>query len=461
LVCTAAEAEYSGGTGEPNDPYQIGSGGDLLALASDTNDYGKCFILTADVNLAGQVWTTAIIAPDTSSDYGFQGTAFTGTFDGNGHKITNFTVNGGSNSFLGLFGYIDAGGLVKNLGLEDLAVSGSSYFIGGLVGFNGGSISDCYSTGTVSGAGYVGGLTGYNAGSISQCYATGTVSGTSYCVGGLVGSNGGSISNCNSTGAVSGGDGSHYLGGLVGSNGGSISNCHSTGTVSGSAYYVGGLVGGNGGGISNCYSTGAVTGGDESVYIGGLVGLNYGSISDCYSTSTVSGSSWSEYIGGLVGFNNEGGTITNCYSIGSVSGTDYVGGLVGWNDGIVSSSYFLITSGPNNGYGTPLTDAQMKQQSNFVGWDFTNETANGTNDYWRMCVDGVNYPHLNWESMAGDFACPDGVNMEDLSCFVERWLLSDCASSNNCGGADMDSSGTVDFADFAMFAENWMEGTGP
>lgn len=134
----SAFGAYSGGTGEPNDPYQIADANDLLALAADTNDYGKCFILTADVNLQGQVFTKAIIAMDTVTGgiSFFEGTPFTGTFDGNDYKITHFTINGGSNSYLGLFGKIDTGGSVKNLGLENCIVSGSSalsFHSGGLV----------------------------------------------------------------------------------------------------------------------------------------------------------------------------------------------------------------------------------------------------------------------------------------------------------------------------------------
>ena len=514
LAYSFAEAKYSGGTGEPNDPYQIAEANDLLDLSGTATDYDKCFILTADVNLEGQVFTTAIIAMDTSSDAYFQGTAFTGTFDGNGYKITNFAIDGGSNWYLGLFGQI-YGSSVKNLGLENCAVSGSgSYNVGGLVGSNSGwwgSISNCYSTGTVSGYDGVGGLVGSSTAFISNCYSTGAVSG-SYDVGGLVGGGSGSINNCYSTGAVSGywsvgglvggnvaiisncystgvvtgGDNSGYVGGLVGINGGNISNCYSTGTVSGSfavgdlvgynsygdisncystgvvsgTSRIGGLVGYNQGSSSsiiNCYSTGAVSGSSDSV--GGLVGYKeYGSIINCYSTGAVTGGDNSWGLGGLVG-SNDSGSISNCYSTGNVNGAPdsrYVGGLVGYKSGgSISHCYFLITSGPNNGYGTPLSDEEMKQQSSFVGWDFTNETANGTNDYWRMCVDGVDYPRLNWESIAGDFVCPDGVNVEDLDYFLQRWLLGDCASSNNCGGADIDGSGVVDFADYAIFAQHW------
>ena len=186
---------YSGGTGEPGDPYQIATKADLLALAANTADYGKCFILTANVNMQGQVFTKAIIAPSSSNP--FQGTAFTGTFDGNGHKITGFIINGGSNLYLGLFGQINPGGSVKNLGLENFVVVSGNQYVGGLVGYNnGGSISNCYSTGEVNGSSYVGGLVGYNnIGSISSSYSTGEVNGSSY-VGGLVGYNSGnSISN--------------------------------------------------------------------------------------------------------------------------------------------------------------------------------------------------------------------------------------------------------------------------
>jgi hypothetical protein len=77
---------------------------------------------------------------------------------------------------------------------------------------------------------------------------------------------------------------------------------------------------------------------------------------------------------------------------------------------------------------------------------------------WAIC-EGTNYPRLMWQIPAGDWACPDGVNVEDLDYFVGRWLLIDCTADNDyCGGADMDSSGVVDMADLAMFAQHWLEG---
>jgi hypothetical protein len=402
---------YSGGSGEPNDPYQIGSAQDLLALAADTNDYNKCFILTADINMQDQVFTTAIIAKDTVASIDFDGTAFTGTFDGNGHKIMKFKIYGegenGNSYYIGLFGYIDSGSSIKNLGLENFYVSG------------GGSINFSW---------YVGGLVGYSRyGIVSNCYSTGSVGGFN-AVGGLVGDN--------------------YEG--------SISNCYSTGSVSGLGDYVGGLVGGNyEGSISSCYSTGTTNG---SYKVGGLLGGGYhNSIVNCYSTGSVVG--LGNYVGGLVGYNNEG-DISNCYSTGSVGGTgDYVGGLVGYNpNGSVSSSYFLLGAGPENGYGEPLTDGQMKQQASFVGWDFVGETANGTEDIWRMCIDGVNYPLQWWQFNMADFTCPDGVDFIDFAILANAWL-SDSVQANWNSRCDIGEppDNVINILDLAIFTQHWLE----
>ncbi|MFZ0033475.1 MAG: GLUG motif-containing protein, partial [Sedimentisphaerales bacterium] len=339
LAAGSAFGAYSGGSGTAGDPYKIATKADLLALSANTGDYGKCFIMTANVNFQGRVFTQAIIAASSSSS--FQGTAFTGTFDGNEHKILGFVINGGSNSYLGLFGQINSGGSVKNLGLENFVVESGNSYVGGLAGCNnGGSISNCYTMDEVSGSGsYVGGLVGYYSGSsISNCYSTANVNGSSY-VGGLVGyySSGSSISNCYSTGAVSGG--SQYVGGLVGYySGGNISNCYSTGAVSSGWGDVGGLVGQNDGSISNCYATGNVSG--YYYYIGGLVGWNNGSISNCYSsTGTVSSVCGDNSVGGLVGLNSGSGSISNCHSMDTVSGGSSLGGLVGYNNGGISNCY--------------------------------------------------------------------------------------------------------------------------
>jgi hypothetical protein len=355
---------YSGGSGTASDPYKIATADDLLELAANTGDYDKHFVLTADIdldpNLPGrQVFTTAVIAPDidnSNADYDFDGTAFSAVFDGAGHKIINLTIdtNGVGNDFLGLFGYVSSGE-IKNLGIENVFITGGfeSQCLGGLVGYIGGSINNCYSTGIITGGDssqYLGGLAGRNwGGTISSCYSTSDVTGgyKSGSLGGLIGDNSlyAVVSNCYATGAVTVGNESGGLGGLAGFNGvfSTISNCYSAGAVTSGngSQYLGGLVGYNMENISNCHSTGTVTGGDNSTILGGLVGHNQaGHISDCYSTDIVSGGDSSQSLGGLLGDNE--GDINNCYSTGDVNDGNEagpLGGLVGINQGNINNCH--------------------------------------------------------------------------------------------------------------------------
>ena len=153
--------------------------------------------------------------------------SFSGVLDGNGFCIENLSITGGG--YLGLFGSIEAGGSVKNLGIKNCSVSGSFAAVGGLVGRMG-QYQQLLFDRRCQQCSYIGGLVGENGGSIINCYSTGTVTGSSAFVGGLVGDNYGSISDCYSTGDV---NGNSEVGGLVGYNdSGTISNCYSISTVS-------------------------------------------------------------------------------------------------------------------------------------------------------------------------------------------------------------------------------------
>jgi trimeric autotransporter adhesin len=202
---------------------------------------------------------------------------FTGSLDGQGYEIRDLFINRPDEDGVGLFGCVDGRGVVKNLGMVNVAAVGDAY-VGGLVGANyEGTVSNSYSTGSVAGDGLVGGLTGGSRGTVSNSYSTGNVTGEGEWVGGLVGGNGGTVSNSYSTGRVTA---RSNVGGLVGGNWYIVSNSYSTGSVTG-AGNVGGLVGlQHGGTVSNSYSTGSVTGG---VSVGGLVGENHdGSVSNSY-----------------------------------------------------------------------------------------------------------------------------------------------------------------------------------
>jgi hypothetical protein len=367
---------------------------------------------------------------------------FAGSFDGQGHEICDLFINHPARFNIGLFGVVSGGGVIENVGLMNIAVNGYSG-VGGLVGWNRGTISNSYCTGRVTGGWRVGGLAGHNSGTISNSYCTGRVTGgwhvgglaghnsgnvsNSYCigsvtggwhVGGLTGWNEGTVTDSNSSGSVTG---NNRVGGLAGHNSGNVSNSYCTGRVTGNTH-VGGLVGWNEDTVSDSYCTGRVTG---NTHVGGLVGWNEDTVSDSYSTSRVTGNT---HVGGLVGKNK--GTISNSYSTGRVTGNKHVGGLVGKNEGPVSDSYStgsvtgnkhvggLVgknedtvsnsfwdtqTSGQaTSSGGTGKTTAEMQDITTFTGaaWDITDVNPGETNTgyIWNI-VDDVTYPFLSWQAV--------------------------------------------------------------
>ena len=263
--------------------------------------------------------------PTIATNSGFtpiEGT-FTGTLEGNDFIISNLYINNAVNGInVGLFGTVGEGGYIQNLGLRDAYVKGTSR-VGGLVGNNGGTISNCYATGTVTGSANavaleglpVGGLVGRNFGTIINCYALVEITWQAKHkkparIGGLVGFNdNGSITNCYAAGTITGlvsTTGSKFIGGLVGNNsaGSTITNCYAKEVIevaSGGEFSIGGIVGVNGGNVTNCYATGKEIAEGANVVALVVFGIELIPVR----------------VGGIVGRNQEGvrtkGTVTNCF----------------------------------------------------------------------------------------------------------------------------------------------------
>lgn len=197
------------------------------------------------------------------------------------------------------------------------------------------------------------------------------------------------------------------IGSLVGHlKAGSIANCSTLNCQISGDLYVGGLVGRNGymgrrvnpvytGMIVNCSSTGSVAG---ASYVGGLLGINsLGKIINCYSTSL---STAKTVVGGLIGCNND--TIINCYAAGRVKAYEISGGLAGYHKYSTKASgifWDIETSEQSTDKsGIGKNTAQMRTASTFIeaGWDFVQETMNGTEDIWWI-NEGQDYPRLWWE----------------------------------------------------------------
>ena len=253
-----AAAKDLGYTIESNGSYTVYNADGLMNVAELVNG-GKTDInitLDKNIDLTGKDWTPIGTSFDNS---------YTGTFDGGGHTITGLTITT-KDQFVGLFGYLNRAGTVKNVVMEGIQITsnhGSSQ-AGGVVGFSRGTIENCSVSGSVSGTVYVGGVVGAQwGGSITGCSSSATVKGT-VDVGGVAGQ-----TNSSAT----------------------LTACYATGNVTleidpKKNIAGGGLVGMNAGSsLLACYATGNVTSTGSStgyVHIGGFLGNNYTTVTACY-----------------------------------------------------------------------------------------------------------------------------------------------------------------------------------
>lgn len=289
------------GSGTDTDPFIVKTAADLNSIRDVPDAF---YQLDADIDLEDSIYTNW--EP-------IQG--FAGVFNGAGHTISGLVVDQQSENEIGLFGVVTLTGIVRDLRLERVNVTGYDY-VGGLAGINKGLIQNSSVSGEISGSGVdIGGLVGVNSGIIDRGVVSGTVTSISmsYRIGGLVGINEGV---------------------------GQITSSSVVGTVNSLSDYSGGLVGNNFGTIAVSFSAANV------VSTGSFVGGNYKNIMNSYSTGFVQGRI--DYTGGLIGTNENAG-----WSIGSF--------------------YDMDTSGQSDtGKGEPKSTADMQMKSTFInaGWDF-------------------------------------------------------------------------------------------
>lgn len=249
---------YSDGDG--NGKLDVGTLAQLQCLKNE--GLGKDFEMTGDIDAS----TTSSWNGSKGFDpIGASGSAFTGTFDGNGHVITGLYIDRSNKT--GLFESVGSGAKIKNVGLEDVDVSGTDA-VGGLVGVLNGMVTQSYATGSVSGENAVGGLVGLLDGTVKKSYVAASVVASDDNVGGLVGECTGTVRQSYATGSVSG---RNRIGGLIG------------------------LVDWGAGQIAISYATASVSSNISNGLTGGLVGDNVGvSVVDSYWNTETSGQSSSD-----------------------------------------------------------------------------------------------------------------------------------------------------------------------
>ncbi|WP_304263594.1 hypothetical protein, partial [Phascolarctobacterium succinatutens] len=367
----------------------------------DRNALSYNFVLKNDIDASGLVDAKG---NSTYNTIGGGNTAFTGTFDGDGHTIVGLQAKGG------IFGKLGSGAVVKNINIASSVFTGNNTYdsVGAVAAENnGGSISGISGYGnTIKGSGgYIGGLVGKNYGGISNSNDQSTViAGAGTVAGGIAGVNGtnadkgGTIDNVQSNSAVTTGvlakdQYASNLGGIVGKNE-MLLNKYNINNVSahgitgktGNTQTSGGIVGTNEGRISNAYNESIIHGSEN---IGGVAGKNVtqesnsklAELNDVANAVEIIGDAGSQNVGGLVGMQdhattNQGrntGAITGCTNVGgmvgyntadsylknlenspqaTITGITYVGGIAGVNEGEISADnqLNLVNSGKIYGW---------------------------------------------------------------------------------------------------------------
>ena len=339
--------------------YEIHNQGQLRWFADQVNNNGRTDInarLMNDITINNKVLDDkGELISDTSNlkswtPIGKSGNSFKGEFDGNSHTIRGLYFNDTNKGDVGLFGFVGAGGTVKNVTLADSYVSGS-WYVGGICGQNyGGTVEGCRNTGRVYGTRqFVGGVCGHNEGTLQKSCNTGIVYGY------------------------------QNVGGVCGYNKGTLQECYNTDTVEGTMC-VGGVCGLNGNGhtLEKSYNTGTVTG--------------------------------TENVGGVCGQNAES-TLQECYNIGTVSGTTKVGGVCGLNySGTVRNCYYLNTSATTADSGISKTAAEFKSgEVAYLLQKAINDAATeGTpaEQVWGQKIGTDDYPKLGGDKVYQSTPCP-------------------------------------------------------
>lgn len=287
---------------------------------------------------------------------GSERASFSGSFDGKGYAIEGLVLDriGKGEWEVGLFGRVGPAGVVSNVRLENARVTGE-YRVGGLIGWNTGSVMNCQIVAKVTGD-EVGGLVGTNEGKIVGCSASGSVQGN------IIG------------------------GGLVAINHGSISLSHTAGVVRGGE--AGGLVGGNSGEIAKSFSAKVVIGDDLA---GGFIGFSDpdddhpNEIRDCFSVGPVISP---RDAGGFAGENR--GVILRSYSAGFVRATGFVSGFCRTvRDGTDIDCFWNLETagiGEDGSGASGRTTTELMAQATFEGWNFA--------DTWTL-VENETYPIID------------------------------------------------------------------
>lgn len=349
---------FAGGSGTAEDPWQVATAEQMNQVREQLDGH---YVLSADVDLAslGSFDPIGTFEPKSEKEEDAEtpsdAAAFSGTFDGAGHKISNVTISSKYQNGVGLFGCISGESAeLKDLTVENIVVPSSQMYVGGIVGYaNGKELNGLTLTGKSSVTGHflVGGVVGASHVDIKNCKASATVilsgdntQGAGLIVGGAEDCN---VESCEATGAVEAkGTGCYSIGGLAGCfhNSEYAKNCTAdsvTITAGENCSLVGGLAGhagtqsGDATQITGCKAENiTIQAADTANRIGGIVGGGFylNAYSKYYPQPTMY-------------------DVVNCTASGKIDGGKFVGSIAGYvhNNSIVKDCTDQVVVNGNSG----------------------------------------------------------------------------------------------------------------
>lgn len=520
FLASWAWSAYSGGAGTAGDPWLINTVADYETLVATSADWNNYFKQIADIDFttAGDVSCIGYyhhILPSTRFTGTYDGNGY--TISNISIGISDRDVE----SKYAMFGSTGNGAVIKNVTVTNATITGTSPridrlgFYAVLVGdnANGALIKNCNINGTItftytdSLIGFSGMIVGRNLGTLTDSIASGNITfastgGTNLWVGGVAGQQWGGpvlvyMTNTTSTVSISCNSAivasKTYVGGVVGYledtdlGGGNfnynyVSNCHYDGTIdvnntqTDESMSVGGVAGRNHCILINCSAKGTIIARSSStkvlesalypaIAVGGIVGTNNDWIYECYSDCAISmGYATRGYLGGAIGFDTAyTREINDCYSLGSLYDLntnstelhipDGAGGFIGRARTTVNRCWSAPRVTFSAGSGLPI--------HGFAG-DFSNGTF--ANCFWDTTTSGMTA--TNSTGIVGkttaemkNFATFSPAEWD----FVNVWGIGNGQTYpylkpfNGVNPADIDYSGTVNFADFEIMAANWLD----
>lgn len=326
----AAYVLFSGGAGTAENPYLISTDKDLLTLsdymarADSAAVYSsRHYRQTADIDMSAAVDYTPIGL--------LSELRFAGVYDGDNFRISNLKVSQKVSGMpAGLFGFAGENAVIRNVVMEGVAITSSSYYTGAVAGdIYCSTIENCIvkgaeinntgapASGDLKDNSLTGGVVGHAyEGVIRDCKFDGTIYASTHRSGGIIG-----VASSSETGAVK------------------VEGCEFSGSVS-TGWIAGGIVGFCRGGaeIVGCTCRGSVSATGNSA--GGIAGrISRGKVKDCVFTSNGSVNQMKPDAGGIVGMVYASGIsggatvqIENCASYGVIRGLNNVGGIIGLID---------------------------------------------------------------------------------------------------------------------------------